>query len=207
MASLLEAATLLETAAFHPVLTAAVIAFGFVFIHPFVDGNGRVHRYLIHHLLAQMRFTPQGLIFPVSAAMLAHLDDYRRALEHYSHPLLEFIPWRSTADHNVEVLADTSDYYRYFDATAQAELLFACVAYTLEQTIPQEVTYLQRYDSLQGWLQEQFELPDKLVALLIRFLEQNQGVLSKRARAGEFAEFTAEEVRAIEQQYALHFTG
>ena len=31
------------------VLTATVIAFGFVFIHPFEDGNGRIHRYLIHH--------------------------------------------------------------------------------------------------------------------------------------------------------------
>ena len=36
---------------FDAVLAAAVIAFGFVFIHPFVDGNGRIHRYLIHHVL------------------------------------------------------------------------------------------------------------------------------------------------------------
>lgn len=35
------------------VLTATVIAFGFVFIHPFEDGNGRIHRYLIHHVLAK----------------------------------------------------------------------------------------------------------------------------------------------------------
>jgi hypothetical protein len=34
------------------VLAATIIAFGFVFIHPFEDGNGRLHRYLIHHLLA-----------------------------------------------------------------------------------------------------------------------------------------------------------
>ena len=36
---------------FDAVLAAAMIAFGFVFIHPFVDGNGRIHRYLIHHVL------------------------------------------------------------------------------------------------------------------------------------------------------------
>ncbi|MFC0220163.1 Fic family protein [Pseudochelatococcus lubricantis] len=28
---------------------AAVLAFGFVYIHPFEDGNGRLHRYLIRH--------------------------------------------------------------------------------------------------------------------------------------------------------------
>ena len=47
----------LEQSEFHPVLTAAMIAFGFVFSHPFVDGNGRIHRYLIHHILAKMKFT------------------------------------------------------------------------------------------------------------------------------------------------------
>ena len=121
--------------------------------------------------------------------------------------MLKFIPWQKTADHNVKVLADTSDYYRYFDATAQAEFLFDCVAYTLEKTIPQEVAYLQRYDALKAWLDERlrFQMPDKLVAVLIRFLEQHQGVLSKRAREKEFAQLTPEEVSQVQQQYALHF--
>lgn len=205
MSRLLDAAAHLETVDFPPVLSAAAIAFGFVFVHPFVDGNGRVHRYLIHHLLARLGFTPPGIIFPVSAAILEHLPAYRQVLESYSHPVLEFIPWRKTADHNVEVLADTSDYYRYFDATAPAEFLFECVAYTLEKTIPQEVAYLRRYDALKAWLDEGFQMPDKLVATLIRFLEQNQGILSKRAREKEFALLTPEEITQIEQQYAVHF--
>ena len=36
----------------NPVIAAAVLAFGFVYIHPFVDGDGRIHRDLIHHVLA-----------------------------------------------------------------------------------------------------------------------------------------------------------
>jgi Fic family protein len=37
---------------FYPVLFAAIITFSFVIIHPLEDGNGRIHRYLIHHVLA-----------------------------------------------------------------------------------------------------------------------------------------------------------
>lgn len=68
----------------HPVVHAAAIAFGFVFMHPFDDGNGRIHRFLIHNILARRGFTPEGLIFPVSAAMLNNLDAYdvtKRAIQ------------------------------------------------------------------------------------------------------------------------------
>ena len=51
------------------VVHAAAIAYGFVFLHPFEDGNGRIHRFLIHNILARRGFTPSGIIFPVSAAM------------------------------------------------------------------------------------------------------------------------------------------
>ena len=44
-----------------PVVHAAAIAFGFVFVHPFEDANGRIHRFLIHNILARSRFTPPDL--------------------------------------------------------------------------------------------------------------------------------------------------
>ncbi|MCJ8164150.1 Fic family protein [Pontibacter sp. E15-1] len=205
MHGLLQAASQMQAQHFHPVLTAVKIAFGFVFIHPFVDGNGRLHRYLIHHLLAAMRFTPQGIIFPVSAAILEHLNDYRSVLESYSHSLLDFIEWRKTADHNVAVLNETIDYYRYFDATPQAEFLFDCVAYTLHKIIPEEVAYLQQYDRMKTWLDDTFQMPDKMVALLIKFLEQAGGKLSKRAKEKAFAALTDDEVKEIETHFALYF--
>ncbi len=194
---LIETDSKLEKSEFHPVLTAAMIAFGFVFMHPFADGNGRIHRYLIHHILAKMKFTPQGIIFPVSAAILKQIDDYRNVLESYSHPLLDFIEWKITKDHNVEVLNDTADYYKYYDATVQAEFLFDCIDYTIKEVIPEEVLYLQRYDQMKGWLDDSFEMPDKTVALLIRFLDQNKGVISKRARSNEFKELNEQEIQQI----------
>jgi len=202
---LIDAAQLMDANAFHPVLTAAKIAFGFVFIHPFVDGNGRLHRYLIHHLLAIMKFTPQGIVFPVSAAILEQITDYRRALECYSHPLLDFIKWKKTEDNNIEVLNETIDYYRYFDATAQAEFLFDCIDYTINKIIPSEVAYLQKYDAMKNWLDDCFQMPDKTVSLLIRFLTQNNGKLSSRARNNEFTSLTDDELKMIEENYKILF--
>jgi len=181
---------LLIESEFDAVLAAAIIAFGFVFIHPFEDGNGRIHRYLIHHTLAKKHFSQQGIIFPVSASILNHIDDYRVVLEQYSHPLLDFIEWKETSDHNVEVLNDTIDYYRYFDATLQAEFLYDCVIDTIENIIPAEVTYLAQYDEFKRFVDDEFEMPDKMVALLVRFLDQNNGILSKRAREKEFSALT-----------------
>ena len=198
---LVKTGSKLEKSEFSPVLTSAMIAFGFVFIHPFVDGNGRIHRYLIHHILAKMKFTPRGIIFPVSAAILERIDDYRKVLESYSNPLLDFIEWRTTQDHNVEVLNNTSDYYKYYDATLQAEFLFDCIDYTIKTIIPEEVSYLEHFDQMKAWLDDNFDMPDKTVALLIRFLEQNNGILSNRSRTKEFAALTNDEIQLIENFY------
>ncbi len=201
MKGLLDTAKILESNNFHPVLTATKIAFGFVFIHPFEDGNGRIHRYLIHHLLSVMNYTPQGMIFPVSAAILAKIEEYRNVLQIYSHPLLDFIDWKKTTDNNVEVLNETIDYYSYFDATLQSEFLFDCVDYTTQRIIPDEVSYLQKYDAMKTWLEDNFQMPDKTVALLIRFLEQNNSTLSKRAREKEFRLLKEDEIKDIEETY------
>lgn len=205
MTGLLNAAKKMEDNLFPPVLSAAKIAFGFVFIHPFVDGNGRLHRYLIHHLLATTKFTPQGIVFPVSAAILEKINDYQKVLESYSHPLLDFIEWKKTPKNNVEVLNETIDFYRYFDATKQAEFLFDCVDDTIKNIIPNEVDYLQKYDAMKRWMDDRFQMPDKMVALLVLFLEQNKGLLSKRAKQKEFKVLTDKEAKEIEKNYKVYF--
>ena len=86
---------ILKDADFDAILAASMIAFGFVFIHPFEDGNGRIHRYL---------------------------DD-------------------------------------------------------------------------------RFEMPDKTIALLVRFLKQNDGKMSKRAKEKELRTLSADEIIEIEYKY------
>jgi hypothetical protein len=185
-----------------PVVAAAVVAFGFVYIHPFEDGNGRLHRWLIHHVLAKGGFNPPGLIFPVSAVILRRIDEYRRLLESYSRPLLDLIEWRPTRDGNVQVLNDTADLYRYFDATAYAEFLFECVDETVRKDLPSEVRYLEAYDKFVTDVEAFLEMPKKQLDLLWRFLDQNGGKLSARARSKEFAPLTDDEVVSIENAFA-----
>ncbi|MEZ5817405.1 MAG: Fic family protein [Hyphomicrobiaceae bacterium] len=188
------------------VIAAAVLAFGFVFAHPFEDGNGRIHRYLIHHVLAARGFNPPGVVFPVSATILARIDDYKRVLETYSSRVLPLIEWRPTPTFNVEVLNETADFYRYFDATPQAEFLYECVRKTVEEDLPEETDYLRRYDTFRAAVETIVEMPERTIDLLFRMLRQNGGKLSKRARAKEFAELTATETKAVEDAYGETFS-
>ena len=201
LSGFIETCQLLGDSDYDPVLMAALIAFGFVFIHPFEDGNGRIHRYLFHHVLAEKSFVPKGLVFPVSTVILDRIGDYRQTLEHYSKPRLDLTLWRPTDKYNFEVLNETIDLYRYFDATCQAEFFFECVEETVNKTLPEEVSYLTRYDLLNDFIKNYIDMPDKLVNLLIRFLNQNDGRLSKLARKKEFSQLTAAEVQAIENKY------
>jgi hypothetical protein len=187
------------------VIAAAVLAFGFVYIHPFQDGNGRIHRYLIHHVLAQRGYNPAGIVFPVSAAILDRIDAYRTVLEDYSRRLLPLIEWEPTKDHNVRVLNETADFYRFFDATPHAEFLYACVQQTIEHDLPRETDFLKRYDQFSEVVQTIADMPDATVDLLFRFLRQNGGKLSKRGREQEFARLTDQEVDVAEDAYASAF--
>ena len=76
-----------------PVIAAAVLAFGFIYIHPFEDGNGRIHRYLMHHVLARRGFNPAGVRLPVSSVILERIDEYKNVLETYSARLLPLVEW------------------------------------------------------------------------------------------------------------------
>ena len=205
MQGLIDTDILLQKSEYDPILTAATIAFGFVFIHPLTDGNGRIHRYIMHHILTQMGYTKKGMIFPISTAILNRIDDYQDVLESFSLTRLELIKWEATPDHNVKILNETIDLYRYYDITKQAEFLYECVEETIEKIIPEELDYLEKYDRATNAINTLVALPDNKVDLLIKFLNQNRGKLSKKRRQKEFEELTDSDLLKIEEKYSKIF--
>lgn len=206
VSDLLEANDRMREGGLDAVLQAAATAFAFVYVHPFEDGNGRLHRCLIHHVLADRSFTPTGMVFPVSSVMLDRIEDYRTTLQRHSGPLMPFIDWRPTAERNVEVLNDTDDLYRYFDCTDAAEFLYSCVQRTVDEDLPREIDYLRRHDEAVRRIMEAVEMPDRTAELLILYIRQNAGALPKKRREGPFRELTDDEVSTIERIVSDAFT-
>lgn len=188
-----------------PVVHAAVIAYGFVFLHPFEDGNGRIHRFLVHNILARRQFSPEGIMFPVSAAMLRHRQAYEASLDAFSTALMPLIDYTLDQDGQMRVHNQTAHWYRYLDLTLQAEALFVFIEQTLEQELVPELEFLLNYDACKQAIQQIVDLPDRRLDLVIKCCQQNQGQLSPAKRQKLFSELSDAEVNAIEQAFQTHF--
>jgi len=196
---ILEANARMTEAGVDAVLQAACTAFGFVFVHPFEDGNGRVHRYLMHHVLAESRFTPVGVTFPISSVLLDRQEEYGKRLREFSAPLLPFIEWVPTERKNVRVLNETADLYRYGDYTELAGFLYRCVARTISEDLPREISYLKAFDAAREGISASIEMPDNTLSLLINLVRQNGGSLARKRRENEFRMLTDDEVAFVEE--------
>lgn len=180
-----------------PVIQASAIAFGFVYIHPFEDGNGRLHRCLIHNVLERRHFTPAEMIFPVSSVMAKDMSAYQHILRSQTGPLMPFVKWRPLSD-GIEVLNDTADLYKYFDCTETAKFLYQCVKKTVEEDVPLEIEYLERHDRAMRNLMNTTEMPDSTADKFIMFTRQNAWKLPRNRREKEFQALTDEEVQSLE---------
>lgn len=180
-----------------PVVAAAVASFAFVFIHPFEDGNGRLHRFLVHHVLAKRDFSPHGVIFPVSASILRDRKSYDAVLESFSRPLGALIEWKWTPSEDIVVASDTADLYRYFDATRFAEYLYDRVTDTVRRDLNEELGFVTLYDRALAETSAVLEMPDRKASLFIRLVLANSGKLSTTKRS-YFAELSDDEVAQLE---------
>ncbi len=179
------------------VVLATSLAFGFVYIHPFMDGNGRIHRYLIHDLLAKAGFTPRGIVIPVSAVILANLESYVVTLEHFSRPLnrlTDFHPDTPT----IPAKGNDALYYRYPDFTLQAEFLYTALERTVEYDLQQEIDYLLGFDKAYKALNDLMDWPPHTLELFIQVSHANAGKLSANKRKSHFHWMKDHEIRAAE---------
>ena len=190
----------------HPVVRAALISFGFVFIHPFEDGNGRIHRFLIHDFLGRDGVVPAGMVLPVSAYMLHHTQEYDRVLESYSKPLRTVVRISIDDDEQLTINnpGESSGSYRYPDLTLQAHYLLQAVEQTISTELVAEILFIRGYDRAKVSICEVVDMPNARLDLLIKLLYQNKGTLSKSKRS-LFKEITDEELARIELSFQAAF--
>ncbi|MFW6130132.1 MAG: Fic family protein, partial [Atribacterota bacterium] len=91
----------------NPFIRAAVISYGFVFIHPFSDGNGRLHRFIIHSILKSSGIVPKEIIIPISANMLNNPHRYNESLGNFSKPLMRKISYKLDENEEITVKGET----------------------------------------------------------------------------------------------------
>ena len=182
------------------VIAAACASFGFVFIHPFMDGNGRLHRFLLHHLLRRTGFTPPGALVPVSSVMYANLEAYSGILHAFSKPVMALLEYY--IGENNEAITVTSrhprDFYAYFDATRMVEYVYGAIEKAVEEDLPLEIAYLQCYDAAYGRINARMDMPGRELDLFIQVAVDNGGSLSNSKRKSHFALLTQPQIAEME---------
>ncbi|MFH0727715.1 MAG: Fic family protein [Pseudomonadota bacterium] len=198
MEGLLTAHQVMKDGAVPAIIHAAAISYGFVFMHPFEDGNGRIHRFLIHNILFLRGAIPKGLMVPVSAAMLKNPALYDHSLETFSNPLMRLVEYDLDDLGRMTVSGETGRLYRYIDMTAQAEALYDFVNLSIEHELVEELDFLLNYDNTKQAIQEIVDMPDRLIDLFIQLCLQNNGRLSASKRGSHFGFLTDDEVADME---------
>jgi hypothetical protein len=166
-----------------PVVAASVASFGFVFVHPFMDGNGRLSRFLFHQALCRSGRMERGLLLPVSVAMKRNEEEYLVVLQRYSRQARErwSVRWIDEGRYELDFESDAS-IYRYWDATHCVEFGYRMAEQALEVELRQETEFLMRYDALRKAADERFDVRGSDLGTLVMVCLDNGGKLSQRRR-------------------------
>ena len=200
MEGLFRSAHRMMDSSVNPVLIAAIVAFGFVYIHPFKDGNGRIHRFLIHHILSRLEFTPKDFVFPVSAVMYQNARQYQDTLNLFSGPLLQLVDYSLDHEGLMTVKGDTIDYYRHFDATGIVENLFSFIEDTIDTEYLKELDFLKKFAEAQRGIEDLVDgLSQRDARLFVKNCKSNGYGISKAKRDKFFSMLTDEEVHRLEE--------
>lgn len=188
------------------IIKATMVSFGYVYIHPFEDGNGRIHRFLIHDILVRDGIVPNGTILPVSAQILARMDEYDTTLELLSKLIERKVKYdiNGLGEMTVKNAAVIETLYRFPDLTNHAIFLARAIQTTVNKDVPEELIFLQCYDELKSGIREIVDMPDNKIDRMILFLHQNNGKLSSRKRK-LYEELSDNEIENMERVYSQIF--
>lgn len=177
-----------------PVMRCAVTAFGFVYIHPLADGNGRIHRFLVNDLLRRDGAVPDPVILPVSAVITddaAERRAYDMILDEVSKPLMRTLsddvsfsatdityPDGVTSNFEFSGVEKARHVWRYPDLGPHVMYLSNIIRRTLTEQMREQSRYLRNHARARQALKEIIEMPDQQADRVLRSIEQNQGALS-----------------------------
>lgn len=184
-----------QTAGASPLVRAALLSFGFVYIHPMSDGNGRISRFLINDVLRRDGAIPEPFILPVSATITSSVINrrgYDHVLELFSQPLMRKYAeaWRFGAEQVAEdgvhfnlrfdAYRDALPAWRYPDMTDHVEYLFDVVRVAIEQEMRKEAGYLRSLRLARERVKQVIEGPDGDIDRIIRSVRDNGGKISNK---------------------------
>jgi hypothetical protein len=166
-----------------PLVRGALVSFAFVLAHPFMDGNGRLSRFLFHKVVCAQGLLPSGLVLPVSVAMKRREAQYLEVLQTFSRPARSL--WQVRAIDDVRVDATfTGDgaIYQYWDATACVTFGLQMAQEALVHDLRDESDYLHRFDRVYQAVNDAVDMNNNDLVLLVRACLKNAGVLSNNRR-------------------------
>lgn len=176
------------------VMRSAVMSFGFIYIHPLADANGRLHRFLINDVLRRDGVVQSPMIVPVSSLITrdaAERRTYDRILDTLSRPLMALVagayefaptqaPYPDGIRSNFVFKGDgiARPAWRYPDLTAHVIYLAGLLVRTIREEMREESRYLRHHARARAVIKEIVEMPDLQLDRVIRSIEANQGKLS-----------------------------
>ncbi|QDQ29281.1 Fic family protein [Chitinimonas arctica] len=184
---------LARTAGLSSLVRAAAAAFGFVYIHPLADGNGRVHRFLINDVLRRDNAIPAPYILPISATIMHSPADrakYDEVLDVFSKPFMRLYgsscgtgkvqtyPDGIESDFVFHAYGDAGPAWRYPDFTSHVEYIGDVIERTIKQEMTNEARMLQSWGRARVAVKEVLDGPNSDIDRIIRSLQENKWLAS-----------------------------
>lgn len=187
--------TMARTTGAAATLRAAIASFGFVYIHPMSDGNGRISRFLVNDVLRRDGAVPAPFILPISATITNKAKEragYDRALEVLSRPLMA--RYQSNYIFGAQYLCDDgvrSNFYfdsyedalpawRYPDLTQQSEYIGEVVRLTIEVEMSKEASLLRDMERAREAVKNHLEGPNADIDQIIRAVQESGWKVSNK---------------------------
>lgn len=179
------------------VLRAGVLSFGFVYIHPMRDGNGRIHRILINDTLVRDRCIPDAVILPVSASITHSVRlraDYERILEVFSRPFLRRFgarcrfgemttaPDGTRTNFHFDAYDEAGPAWRHPDLTEHAIYVARLIEHTIQTQMAEEAKILSSFRIASERMKEVIEVPNAQANRIIRSLKENDWMVTGKLR-------------------------